>query len=217
MEIFSQTVGWIGTLLVVLAYYLVSTKKIDAGSRSYQYLNFFGAIGIGINVFYQSAWPAFVLQITWAIIAVVSLLKGKIKINMKINKKVLLGIIVILLIVIIFLVIKQNPDIKINKIAETKVSNNSEVIPGTNIIQARLVGIDGPNYDPLLKFYVGNLTFQNLIDNEKHVFVACGEDWFIVKQNEIYDLPANYYIVSDPANGSMRSPNCDGPLHLSNK
>ena len=77
MEIFSQAVGWIGTFLVVLAYYLVSTKKIDAGSKNYQYLNFFGAIGIGVNVFYQSAWPAFTLQIVWAMIAVISLLRSK--------------------------------------------------------------------------------------------------------------------------------------------
>jgi hypothetical protein len=77
MNIFSQIIGWAGTILVVLAYYLVSVKKIDAGSKHYQYLNFFGALGIGVNVFYQSAWPAFALQVVWGVIAVVSLLKIK--------------------------------------------------------------------------------------------------------------------------------------------
>ena len=44
MEIFSQILGWIGTFLVVLAYFLVSTKKIEATSKTYQFLNLFGAI-----------------------------------------------------------------------------------------------------------------------------------------------------------------------------
>jgi len=79
MEIFSQIVGWIGTFLVVLAYYLVSTKKIDASSHYYQVLNFFGAIGIGVNVFYQSAWPAFALQVVWGVIAIFSLMRLELK------------------------------------------------------------------------------------------------------------------------------------------
>ena len=77
MEIFSQIIGWVGTFLVVLAYYLISTRKIDASSHHYQLLNFFGAIGIGVNVFYQQAWPALTLQIIWAIIAILSLLRSK--------------------------------------------------------------------------------------------------------------------------------------------
>lgn len=77
MEIFSQVIGWVGTFLVVLAYYLVSTKKIDAESKFYQLLNLFGAVGIGFNVFHQQAWPALALQITWAIIAILSLIRKK--------------------------------------------------------------------------------------------------------------------------------------------
>ncbi len=76
MEIFSQIVGWVGTLLVVLAYFLVSNNKISAESKKYQLMNLFGAIGIGFNVFYQQAWPAFTLQIIWAIIAIFSIIKS---------------------------------------------------------------------------------------------------------------------------------------------
>jgi len=75
MEIFSETIGWIGAFLVVIAFFLVSTKRIKATSKRYQLLNFFGAIGVGVNVFYQQSWPALVLQIIWALIAVYSLLK----------------------------------------------------------------------------------------------------------------------------------------------
>ncbi len=77
MEIFTESIGWIGTVLIVAAYFLVSTNRISATSKNYQLLNFFGAIAVGVNVFYQSAWPAFTLQVVWAIIAVFSLLKIK--------------------------------------------------------------------------------------------------------------------------------------------
>ena len=77
MELFSQTIGWVGTFLIVLAYFLVSTKKVDGGSKTYQILNLLGAIGVGVNVFHQQAWPALTLQIVWGIIAIVSLFKIK--------------------------------------------------------------------------------------------------------------------------------------------
>lgn len=77
MNIFSQILGWGGTFLVVLAYFLVSNNKIKATSKVYQFINLFGAIGVGFNVFYQHAWPSFALQIIWAIIAIYSLLKIK--------------------------------------------------------------------------------------------------------------------------------------------
>jgi len=77
MEIFSNIIGWIGTIFIVLAYFLVSNNKIKATDVVYQLMNLFGAIGVGINVFYQQAWPSFSLQIIWAIIAIVSLLRRK--------------------------------------------------------------------------------------------------------------------------------------------
>ena len=75
MEILTEAIGWIGTVLIVLAYYLVSTNKINATSRNYQLLNLLGAIGVGFNVFYQAAWPAFTLNVVWSIIAIISLIK----------------------------------------------------------------------------------------------------------------------------------------------
>lgn len=77
MKILIQVVGWIGTFLIVLAYFLVSHKKIDSSNKYYQLMNFFGAIGIGINVFYQRAWAAVVLQIVWGIIAIFFLIRKK--------------------------------------------------------------------------------------------------------------------------------------------
>ncbi len=75
MEIAIQTSGWVGTILIVLAYFLVSRQFLAAKSRVYQLMNLFGAIGVGVNVFNQEAWPALALQIIWAIIAIISLIR----------------------------------------------------------------------------------------------------------------------------------------------
>ena len=75
MEIIIQTVGWVGTFLIVFAYFLVSYKKVDGGSKIYQAINLLGAIGVGVNVFHQQAWPAVVLQVVWGIIAIIALIK----------------------------------------------------------------------------------------------------------------------------------------------
>lgn len=61
--IFSQTIGWVGTVLILTAYFLVSTNKVKGTSGAYQTLNIIGALGVGINVYYQHAWPALALQI----------------------------------------------------------------------------------------------------------------------------------------------------------
>ncbi len=76
MEIFLQAIGWVGTFLIVLAYFLVSNNKISPNSKKYQLVNLFGSIGVGFNVFYQQAWPAFVLQVIWGVIAVFSIIKS---------------------------------------------------------------------------------------------------------------------------------------------
>lgn len=77
MEILIQIVGWVGTFLIVSAYFLlVMFKKIDENSKIYQVMNLFGAIGVGMNVFYHQAWPVVVLQVVWGIIAIVALIKN---------------------------------------------------------------------------------------------------------------------------------------------
>lgn len=66
--------GWIGMILVLLAYALLSTNKIENG-KLYQILNFIAATLMAIGLFPTKAWFSFTLQVIWALIAVVSLIK----------------------------------------------------------------------------------------------------------------------------------------------
>lgn len=76
MEIFAQVVGWMGAFLIVLAYFLISYKKVKSDSRVYQLMNLVGAVGVGINASYQKAWPSLAIQIVWGIIAIIALAKS---------------------------------------------------------------------------------------------------------------------------------------------
>ncbi len=76
MILFTHIVGWVGAFLVVLAYLLVSSKKVQGDSRAYQFMNLAGAVGVGINALYQAAWPSFAIQIVWGMIALVALIQA---------------------------------------------------------------------------------------------------------------------------------------------
>jgi hypothetical protein len=69
MEIF----GWYGAAASVLAYALVSFSFIQATSIYYQLLNVTGALGIVTISFYKKAYQPGVLNIIWAIIALVAI------------------------------------------------------------------------------------------------------------------------------------------------
>ena len=66
--------GWLGMVLVLVAYLLLSTNKIDNGTL-YQILNLLAAVCMAVGLFPTKAWFSFSLQIIWAIIAIFSILK----------------------------------------------------------------------------------------------------------------------------------------------
>lgn len=76
-----EIIGWIGTVLIVLAYFLVSTERIKPKANPYILMNLFGAIFIGVNVFAHQAWPTFALEIVWGSIAIAGLFKNFVKIG----------------------------------------------------------------------------------------------------------------------------------------
>lgn len=71
----SSLAGWIGMLLILTAYWLITTNRVGGGSRLYQFLNLFGALGIIANTYFQKAWPAMTLNLAWALIALATLYK----------------------------------------------------------------------------------------------------------------------------------------------
>ncbi len=66
--------GWIGMILVLVAYALLSINKINNG-KLYQTLNLLAAIFMAIGLFPKNAWFSFSLQIVWGVVALVALVK----------------------------------------------------------------------------------------------------------------------------------------------
>ncbi len=58
-------VGWAGAVLVLAAYGLVSTKRLDGDSMAYQALNVAGAAGMLINTYVRGALPSAALNVIW--------------------------------------------------------------------------------------------------------------------------------------------------------
>ena len=73
---FYDTIGWIGMILVLIAYILLSTNKIKNGIL-YQTLNLLAGIFMAIGLYPKNAWFSFTLQIIWAIVALFSIVKLK--------------------------------------------------------------------------------------------------------------------------------------------
>ena len=77
MDIF-DIIGWVGMILVLLAYILLSTNKIKNGYL-YQILNFVAAALMAIGLYPKNAWFSFALQVVWGIVAIFALCKMKSK------------------------------------------------------------------------------------------------------------------------------------------
>lgn len=77
MSILIEIFGWVGMALVVSAYYLVSHKTVRSDSMIYQLMNLFGAIFVGVNVYYNKAWSSLALQCIWGVIAISAIIKRK--------------------------------------------------------------------------------------------------------------------------------------------
>jgi hypothetical protein len=75
---FYDVIGWVGMILVLLAYMLLSNNKIKNGML-YQILNLCAGIFMAIGLFPKNAWFSFSLQIIWALVALKTIIEIKIK------------------------------------------------------------------------------------------------------------------------------------------
>jgi len=71
-----EIMGWVGSFLVVLAYFLLSSKRLREESRIYHGMNLFGGIFLGINAITNSAYPSAAVNIVWILIAIYGIAKG---------------------------------------------------------------------------------------------------------------------------------------------
>ena len=68
-----EVVGWMGAVLILAGYGLLSAGKLTARSPSYQLMNVVGAAGFIANSGWNGAWPSAILNVIWVGIGAVAL------------------------------------------------------------------------------------------------------------------------------------------------
>jgi len=68
LELLVEIVGWAGALLILVAYALLSSGKLDGQSRLYQWMNVLGAAGFVVNGWWHQALPSTTLNVVWMLI-----------------------------------------------------------------------------------------------------------------------------------------------------
>lgn len=77
MHYLIEAVGWIGAIMILAAYGLLSSGRLDGRSTTYQLLNLVGSVGIVINSGWNHAIPSAVLNVVWMGIGVVALVRNR--------------------------------------------------------------------------------------------------------------------------------------------
>src|SRR5262245_27355171 len=68
-----DVIGWSGAVLLLVAYALVSGKRLGGASARYQLLNVAGAVLLIVNSACYGAYPSAALNVVWAIVGLVAL------------------------------------------------------------------------------------------------------------------------------------------------
>ncbi|MGD2034865.1 MAG: hypothetical protein PVF73_07410 [Bacteroidales bacterium] len=76
MNIFIEIAGWTGSFLILLAYSLISSRKLAGNSKLYQLLNVAGSLLLIANTIYHRAIPPAALNLVWLGIGIYSLVRS---------------------------------------------------------------------------------------------------------------------------------------------
>jgi predicted membrane protein len=81
MELFADIVGVTGTILLILAYFLLQAEKIKSDDDSYLYMNAIAAVLILFSLCYSFNLASFIIEIFWIAISIYGIWKKKKKVS----------------------------------------------------------------------------------------------------------------------------------------
>jgi drug/metabolite transporter (DMT)-like permease len=68
-----DAIGWAGAAALLVAYAMVSSKKLEGNSTAYQFLNIVGSLLLAANTIFYRAYPSSFVNLIWMGIAVFSI------------------------------------------------------------------------------------------------------------------------------------------------
>ncbi len=69
--------GWIGAILLLLAYALVSSRRLAGDSVRFQLLNLSGGLLLAVNSGYHGALPSVAVNVIWIVIGLAALVGAR--------------------------------------------------------------------------------------------------------------------------------------------
>lgn len=69
--------GWVGAVLLLLAYALVSNRKLAGDSVRFQLLNLSGGLLLAVNSGYHGALPSVAVNAVWIVIGLAALTRAR--------------------------------------------------------------------------------------------------------------------------------------------
>jgi len=76
-QLWFDTIGWVGAIALLIAYAMVSHKKLEADSAMYQLLNISGSLLLAANTIFYGSYPSTFVNLIWAGIAVFAIAARK--------------------------------------------------------------------------------------------------------------------------------------------
>jgi len=74
-KIIFEIIGWLGSFMIITAYFLNSFQFLSADNLFYQILNILGSLFLGINFYQKKAFAGIFLQVVWGIVSLSAIFK----------------------------------------------------------------------------------------------------------------------------------------------
>ena len=76
-HVWFDTIGWAGAVALLIAYALISFKRLEGDSTTFQLLNIGGSVLLAANTIFYGSYPSTFVNLIWAGIAVFSIATRK--------------------------------------------------------------------------------------------------------------------------------------------
>jgi uncharacterized membrane protein YedE/YeeE len=76
-QVWFDVIGWVGAAALLVAYWMVSHKKFEGDSATYQLLNISGSLLLAANTIFYGSYPSTFVNLIWTGIAVFSIMTRK--------------------------------------------------------------------------------------------------------------------------------------------
>ncbi|PYJ01647.1 MAG: hypothetical protein DMF00_04320 [Verrucomicrobia bacterium] len=76
-HVWFDTIGWAGAVALLIAYALISFKRLEGDSTTFQFLNIGGSVLLAANTIFYGSYPSTFVNLIWAGIAVFSIATRK--------------------------------------------------------------------------------------------------------------------------------------------